>query len=97
MSNQPGPAVPGAAAAGLSDTAAEDAKSQTDQGVPVGAADAHADSERAAGQDESVESDDQQLGFGERRADETSDEGVPVGFADVEADRRNASDDDDSA
>jgi hypothetical protein len=93
MSNQPGPAVPGAAAAGLRDTAAEDPKSQTDQGVPVGAADAHAAAERAAGQDD-VESDDQQLGFGERRADETSDDGVPVGLADVEADRRNASDDD---
>ncbi|MEW1952379.1 hypothetical protein [Terrabacter sp. NPDC080008] len=102
MSNQPGnPANP---AAGLAAAAlgADDANEEqhTDDGVPVGAADARADERRAAGEDPDDSGSDGSLvgdvledaGFGGAAGSGGStDDGVPVGDADVEADRRRAS------
>jgi hypothetical protein len=71
-------------------------RSDTDQGVTVGAADARADEERASGgkadvADESVMggtvSDDREDFLDQGAATESTDQGVPVGSADVEADR----------
>ena len=63
---------------------------QTDNGVPVGEADAEADRERASGELDSSgnEEPDDDLGRGT-----TTDAGVPVGSADAEEDRRRASGD----
>ena len=58
MTSQPGPAIPAAGAA-LNAAKDESAQETTDQGVPVGAADARADVERARDQDDQADSRDQ--------------------------------------
>lgn len=63
-------------------------RSQTDQGVPVGAADAQADVERASGEERPEPDRDEY--FEEGAAAEEADQGVPVGAADAEQDRLNA-------
>ncbi len=73
----------------------EGAASQTDEGVPVGAADARADEERASGEDRPEPDRDDYLE--QSAADETTDQGVPVGAADAEQDRLNASGDEGSS
>lgn len=63
---------------------------QTDQGVPVGAADVEQDRLNAGGDDDTTLADGDWAQAG--AAEEGTDQGVPVGSADVEADRRNAED-----
>jgi len=99
MSDQPGsgsviPDRDEVVAAG--DTDYEHADEQSDQGVPVGAADATADAERASGDADTVsaeddEDDEEPEGL---TRDEQTDQGVPVGRADLEEDRAAARDGD---
>jgi hypothetical protein len=96
MTNQPGfPAAPAAgvaaAAIGSSDDVANEGSS-TDDGEPVGAADARADEERASGDDHGDDSDEDVLNQGS-----STDDGVPVGAADARADEERASRDGDEA
>ena len=109
MTNQPGnPANPAAglaaAAAGAHGDGTEEHR--TDEGVPVGAADAEEDRRRASGDEGDDEGSDGSLvgdvledaGFGGATGSGASseDDGVPVGEADVEADRCRASGEDGS-
>lgn len=70
-------------------------QSQTDQGVPVGAADAEEDRLNASGEDRPQPDRDDVLEQG--TAEEATDQGVPVGAADAEQDRLNASGDEGSS
>ena len=70
----------------------------TDDGVPVGAADAEADARRSGAGDD----DERPSNVGERllldaHPGRRIDDGVPVGRADAEADRRRSVEDDDGA
>ncbi len=64
---------------------------QTDQGVPVGAADAEADAKRAGDESRSNEADSNEEYLDQADAESGTDQGVPVGSADAEQDRLNAS------
>jgi hypothetical protein len=75
--------------AGLTDEE-DQSRNATDDGVPVGAADAEADRQRAAG-----DSDADDASFvNADTTDSETDQGVPVGRADAEQDRLRASSDD---
>jgi hypothetical protein len=94
-----GAAVPGVAAtAGDAFTGDRDSTTtSSDDGVPVGAADAEADAARTGASD----TDDTRVKPGEASAPDLADtprtdEGVSVGEADAEADRRRTTDDDDA-
>jgi hypothetical protein len=78
----------------MGDAAFGERQNETDQGVPVGAADVQADIDRASGNDGEggndgdEESDEDFLAEGKR--EESSDQGLPVGAADAEQDLRRA-------
>jgi hypothetical protein len=69
----------------------DQSRGATDEGVPVGAADAEADRKQAAGEEGSG-SDDSAFVNADTTDSET-DQGVPVGRADAEQDRLRASSD----
>jgi len=68
----------------------------TDDGVPVGAADAEADARRSGASDNDERLSNVGEGFGlDVDPGQGTDDGVPVGRADAEADRMRSAEDDD--
>jgi hypothetical protein len=92
------PAVTAGAARGLADEDETTTGRSTDDGVPVGAADAEADARRSgAGADDQWQPDVLEEGsLGGLGAGGATDDGVPVGAADAEADRQRATEQDDA-
>jgi hypothetical protein len=93
-----GPMVPGVAVtAGDALTGDRDSTTtSTDDGVPVGTADAEADAARtgADGDDETLANPGEASRPDLASDDTETDDGVPVGSADAEADRQRTTDDD---
>lgn len=99
MSTQSGgPIVPGVAVtAGDALTGDRDSTTtSTDDGVPVGEADAEADAARtgASGTDDDTLANPGEAAAPDLADTSRTDDGVPVGEADAEADRRRTTDDD---
>ncbi|MEX5721746.1 hypothetical protein [Geodermatophilus maliterrae] len=69
--------------------------SSTDDGVPVGAADAEADARRSGASDDERPSDVGEGFLLDVDPGRSTDDGVPVGRADAEADRMRSGGDDD--
>jgi|tagenome__1003787_1003787.scaffolds.fasta_scaffold20973923_2 hypothetical protein len=89
------PLVPGlAAAAGRLMPDRDDDERATDDGVPVGEADAKADAERTGAERDDLASPGRALAPDVPGAGDGTDDGVPVGDADVDADRRRSGADD---
>src|SRR3954470_13115028 len=99
MTQSGGPIVP-AVAVTAGDALTDDRDStttSTDDGVPVGAADAEADAARtgASGTDDETLANPGQASRPDLASDDTeTDDGVPVGQADAEADRQRTTEDD---
>jgi hypothetical protein len=69
----------------------------TDDGVPVGAADAEADARRSGARDDERPSNVGEGFLLDVDSGQGTDDGVPVGHADAEADRMRSGGDDDRA
>jgi hypothetical protein len=95
MTNQPNSPLAAGVAASVAGPDADDDSRATDDGQPVGAADARADAERTGAGDDDGDLTNHPVDAALPARDAVStDDGVPVGSADADADRRRSGADD---